>query len=268
MNIISVIIPFHNSLEKLENACISVKNQLINKNDKKEICIGNDSQYSNSELMEMLNKLNDNKCLIKVTKNKNNKGAGNSRNAALKIAKGNIIAFRDSDDIWEKSKLKEQIEIINNGYNFVTCAIKLRDTSIISYPPKRINNINQLFLSFSAISTSTVVLKREIIENIEFNNLKFCQDLNFWADILLKKQTKYKSIQKPLVLYSRDGRTSKTNYLTRAKYYIKCLKKTKLKLHVKIISFLSYASRNLIKKTLNLIWLTSIKKIKSYLKLF
>jgi len=264
MNIVSIIIPFHNSLEKLVEACISVKNQSTNEITKKEICIGNDSKYSNSELQDRLEKLNDNYCFIKVSKNKKTKGAGNARNAALSISSGSIIAFLDSDDIWYNSKLNEQLEFINKGYNFVTCAIRLKDTSIISYPPKKLNNINDLFLSFNAISTSTVVLKKEIIKDIRFNNLKFCQDLNFWSEILIKKECEYKSIQKPLVLYSRDGRTSKTNYLIRAYYYIKCLKKTKLKFHIKLISFFSYALRNLLKKTLNLLFLSLKNKLQKF----
>ncbi len=45
---------------------------------------------------------------IKLIQNKENKGAAETRNEALKIAKGRFIAFLDSDDLWAKDKLEVQ----------------------------------------------------------------------------------------------------------------------------------------------------------------
>ena len=46
---------------------------------------------------------------IKIIKNKNNLGAGLSRNKAIEFAKGEYIAFLDGDDIWANQKLEIQI---------------------------------------------------------------------------------------------------------------------------------------------------------------
>lgn len=56
---------------------------------------------------------------IRLFKNLNNSGAAISRNKALKEAKGRWIAFLDSDDLWEPTKLEKQIGFMEeNGYAF------------------------------------------------------------------------------------------------------------------------------------------------------
>ena len=56
---------------------------------------------------------------IVLFQNDINSGAAVSRNLALKNAKGHWIAFLDSDDLWEPTKLEKQINFMeNNNYAF------------------------------------------------------------------------------------------------------------------------------------------------------
>lgn len=56
---------------------------------------------------------------IHVFLNARNSGAAVSRNVALKEAKGRWIAFLDSDDLWEPTKLEKQIKFMEeNNYAF------------------------------------------------------------------------------------------------------------------------------------------------------
>lgn len=56
---------------------------------------------------------------IKYIRNEKNSGAAITRNNALRIAKGRWIAFLDSDDLWEPTKLEKQIKFMEeNGYAF------------------------------------------------------------------------------------------------------------------------------------------------------
>lgn len=56
---------------------------------------------------------------ISLYQNASNSGAAVSRNTALRNAKGRWIAFLDSDDLWEPTKLEKQIKFMeNNGYAF------------------------------------------------------------------------------------------------------------------------------------------------------
>lgn len=62
---------------------------------------------------------------IHLYQNTTNSGAAVSRNVALKNAKGRWIAFLDSDDLWEPTKLEKQIRFMEkNGYAFSYHAYK------------------------------------------------------------------------------------------------------------------------------------------------
>lgn len=56
---------------------------------------------------------------ISLYQNSTNSGAAVSRNTALRESKGRWIAFLDSDDLWEPTKLERQINFMEeNGYAF------------------------------------------------------------------------------------------------------------------------------------------------------
>ena len=69
------------------------------------------------KLLQM-NTQNNNKITIHNTIiNKNNVGAGYSRNVGIDNSKSAYIAFLDCDDVWHKNKLKFQYEfMIKNNY--------------------------------------------------------------------------------------------------------------------------------------------------------
>ena len=108
--VVSFIIAAHNEeksiIKKLENAI-----SLDYPKDKLEIIVTSDNSTdaTNSKVRKFIEQnKNYNIVLYKV---KERKGKTNAQNEAIKIAKGEILAFSDANSIWEKNAL---IELITN----------------------------------------------------------------------------------------------------------------------------------------------------------
>ncbi|WBA59058.1 glycosyltransferase family 2 protein [Providencia sp. 21OH12SH02B-Prov] len=56
---------------------------------------------------------------IKLIRSNLNQGVATSRNKGIMAAKGQYIAFLDSDDLWEPSKLEKQITLLESGWDLV-----------------------------------------------------------------------------------------------------------------------------------------------------
>src|SRR5690606_18959223 len=55
---------------------------------------------------------------IKLLKNESNSGPAKTRNTAIAAARGQYIAFLDSDDLWTENKLSDQIDFMNRNEAF------------------------------------------------------------------------------------------------------------------------------------------------------
>ena len=186
MDLVSIVIPYYRKKEYIKQSINSVLNQTY-KNF--EIII----IYDDEELIEwnyLKSIIRSNK-KIKLIRNKKKLGAGLSRNKGIKLSKGKYIAFLDSDDYWNKNKLKAQI----NFMNFNKYSISHTTYQIINQNNKKISirrarsffKIQDLLYSCD-IGLSTVVLKRNLFSNnIKFPNIKTKEDFILWLKILKKK---------------------------------------------------------------------------------
>lgn len=100
---VSVIIPFFSNVGWLDAAVESVLNQSITDY---EVIVINDG--SNEDMESFLGKFNERIKYIQTE----NKGSAAARNLGIEYAVGKYIAFLDSDDIWFKDRLKEQIDFM------------------------------------------------------------------------------------------------------------------------------------------------------------
>lgn len=111
--LISVIIPNHNGARFLAEAVSSAIGQDY---PEKEIIVVDDGSTDNSveRLMEFGTK-------IRVIETPN-RGASAARNAGIFAAKGEYLAFLDSDDLWVENKLSLQFERMQkSGLDLVYC---------------------------------------------------------------------------------------------------------------------------------------------------
>ena len=110
----SIIMPSYKCGRFIEESIRSVQAQTY-KNW--ELIIVDDC--SGDDTISIVLELKKNDDRISLYQNASNSGAAVSRNFALRHAKGRWIAFLDSDDLWEPTKLEKQIKFMeDNGYAF------------------------------------------------------------------------------------------------------------------------------------------------------
>ena len=180
---VSVILPNYNSSKTIRKTINSIQNQTY-KNW--EIIIVDDN--SDKLTKNLLSKYK-NKKKIKVYFLPKNKGTAYCRNLAIKKSKSDYLAFIDSDDLWKNNKLKVQINFMKkNNYFFTYTYYK---TFKLNNPIKKNivvpNKFNfKSFTKNTSIATSTMVVKREKANNIEFSNTKICEDYYYKCQLLKK----------------------------------------------------------------------------------
>ena len=179
-NYIDIILPNFNSSKFLNQTLKSILEQTY-KNWRLVII----DDCSDLKTINILKKYTKDK-RIKIFWLKKNKGAGFCRNYAIKKTKSPYIAFIDSDDIWKKNKLKNQINFMTkNNYSFTyTYYETFGERKKIIIPPLKFNFLS--FIHNTSIATSTMMIKRSEIKNIKFTNTKICEDYFFKCKLLKK----------------------------------------------------------------------------------
>ena len=180
---ISIILPNYNSSEYIEKTIKSILNQSY---DNWKLIIVDD--HSDDKTKNILKTFHKNK-KIKFFYLKKNKGAAYCRNLAISKSNADFLAFIDSDDIWEKNKLKSQINFMKkNNYSFTYTYYKtfsnIRNNVNLIRTPNKFTF--EKFITNTSIGTSTMIVKSSIAKNLKFINTKICEDY-FYKCQLLKK---------------------------------------------------------------------------------
>lgn len=189
--------PVYNSLSFLKETIESVKSQTY-KNW--ELIIIDDNSTDGSRDYLINNYKFEKK--IKIFLNKKNYGPGYSRNKAIQKSSGNFIAFLDSDDLWTKTKLIEQLKfLIKKNLNLCHTNVLYIKKNIFYKRKFRIPEIlgHQNLLYNNYITTSSVMIKKTEYSNIKFNSCGY-DDYVCWLD-LSKKNNKFFLLKKYLTIY-------------------------------------------------------------------
>ena len=183
--LVSIIMPNKNGMPYLKKSIESVLNQII-KNFEIIVIDG----CSTDESIDYLKSLNDGR--LKIIIDSDSKGVMESRKKGIFEGKGSFIAFLDSDDIWIKTKLEEQIEFMkkkktNLSYtNFSTIDHLDELISINKYFHDHLNQKN--FASKRSILNSSVMVESRILkENFPQEIYSgFAEDLYLWGSLVYK----------------------------------------------------------------------------------
>ncbi len=193
--------PYHRKKIYFKETLKSIKQQTFKKF---ELIIVYDD-YDKSELIYVKKILSQFKIKTKLIINKNIIGAGLSRNKALKISKGNFIAFCDADDTWKKNKLKFQINFMKkNNIEF-----SHSDYDIIDSYSKKIGHFKipkiitkKDLLKCCDIGLSSVMVSQRLLKKEKFSSLKTKEDYLLWIQ-MIKYTIKFIGIKKKLVCWRK-----------------------------------------------------------------
>lgn len=184
MCLVSVVIPYYNRGKTLPRALDSVCTQTYKDF---EIILVNDGSTDQSELVvEEFIKQHPEFHYKHIFQT--NTGPSGARNNGVRNASGKYIAFLDSDDSWESSKLEIQIEymernpdvaITGTNYSIIT---KDRKYSRYSLEPVTVEANFYRMLFKIVFATPTVVIRREVFLR---DNIWFRVGKNQAEDILL-----------------------------------------------------------------------------------
>ncbi len=191
--LVSIITATYNSNHSLIDTYQSIKSQTF---DNFEWLITDDCSVDDT--FELLNKISSEDNRVKVYKNDINSGAAVSRNNSLLHAKGDLIAFIDSDDVWLADKLETQIKFMEeNNIDFSFTAYELIDKNGVGLGQKidthllGFVNYEDMLKKKATLGCSTVMLRRNAFDDIAMPLLRTGQDYATWLKLLKTGRNAY-----------------------------------------------------------------------------
>jgi len=213
--LVSIIMSVHNGEAYLETAVLSVIEQEYRNF---EFIIIDDG--STDDTRKILEKITDPRVKIIY---KENTGLTKSLNYALTLVIGDYIARIDADDIYEKDKLKTQVEYLNKNPDVTLCGtwakfIDENENDVGEYKvPVEYDKIKKTILFHNPFIHSSVVFRKKLIDSVGAYDVKFrfAQDYELWSRVVFKH--KVANIPQYLLKYRKlnSGITKSKNFLVR-----------------------------------------------------
>lgn len=198
---VSAIIPTHNRPELLINAVNSVLQQSY---PHVELIVVNDgSTCCHAEARELVTRNGG------VFISQEHRGVAAARNRGLQASTGDMIAYLDSDDVWQPEKLSAQVAYLDDHpeYHIVQCPEIWfrfgRRVNPRTHHVMKEGNLFQQSLSLCCISPSAVMIHRSVFEEIGTWDERFfvCEDYELW----LRMTARYKIGLCPRALVHKYG---------------------------------------------------------------
>jgi len=162
--LITVVLPCYNRASTIVHSVQSVAQQEY---ENVEILLVDDGSSDNTEaLVAGLNLPN-----LRYIKHEKNLGANAARNSGIAEARGELVAFQDSDDRWDSSKLSLQLEALQtHAAGIAFCAFeRIHDGKIVRIPKPGYHVKPgcecrfESLLQGSYISCQTLIARRELL---------------------------------------------------------------------------------------------------------
>ena len=156
---ISIIIPTYNRANLIERAIRNIFEQTYSDI---ELIVVDDG--STDETEKILSSIDDQR--LKYVRYTPNKGANHARNVGMDNATGEYIAFQDSDDLWEKNKLKKQVEkLLEENADYCVCRMYTDDQAKTMLHRPNFCHVDMTLeneLKRNFVSTQILIAKRDV----------------------------------------------------------------------------------------------------------
>ena len=158
---------------------------------------------------------------IRLISLETNRGAAHARNKGLDQARGEIIAFIDSDDIWLPEKAAKQIAAMNRAQADLSYTGWLRyregtNTRVYVNIPSSVTY--RSMLRRCKINCSTAMVRRSTCGNVRMPALKLRQDHGYWLALLRDGSRSTIGINEPLISCRMHDRSLSANKIVAARY--------------------------------------------------
>ena len=189
---ISVVVPFYNDMANFPRLCISL-NDYADRPDVEILIVDDCSATEQSEALVYASgalKWGN----IKVISCEKNGGASKARRIGIDTAKGEYIAFLDSDDGWAKGELDAQLECMRKHNAVISgnpCVQitedefkTLRNEPVEHFSAEKYSAVLSIF--GNRFSTPSVMLRTDVAKANPFDDrLRYSEDSDCWRRVIV-----------------------------------------------------------------------------------
>ena len=183
-SLVSVVVPTYNHGHFLKEA---IQSLLLQTYPHWEALIINN--YSEDNTIEVVEQFNEPR--IKLVNFRNHGVIAASRNQGIRRAKGEYIAFLDSDDVWKPTKLDRCVDALMSGCSLVCHGTIWRwengRTRNVVHGPEKRASYQALLYHGNRLATSATVVRKNIVEEVGGFNTEpsfvTAEDYDLWLRI-------------------------------------------------------------------------------------
>jgi glycosyltransferase involved in cell wall biosynthesis len=203
---VSVVIPAYNAGRTIQDAICSVRAQTYRPI---EIVVVDDASTDDT-----ITRVEEMACPdLFVVRNHTNLGGAATRNRGIELARGELVAFLDADDLWSPRKLESQLAALRKqahpAFSF-TSVIQVNEYGETHVLPARSPAADEsladyILKSGHIVQTSTLLVPRRFLDRCRFNErLRRFQDIDFVLQ-LEEAQIAPVHVAEPLVEWRNFG---------------------------------------------------------------
>jgi glycosyltransferase involved in cell wall biosynthesis len=196
---VTVFMPVHNNARYLSGAVASILEQSFSD---LELLIIDDG--STDETSEVLDSLSDSR--VRIVRNDTNLGIPVTRNLGLDLARGEFLAFLDSDDIARPDRLDKQLGFLEANPDHVAVgswATEIDEEGVRHRTLRRPlswDRIRARTLFLGTIRTPSVTGRVDILRKFRFlPEFPVCSDSDYWVRVA--QEHKCANLAEPLIDY-------------------------------------------------------------------